>query len=51
VLTVHGSEPNKSDKDRMTYMNGFCRTKATTIYPDYLVNGNIIKSINPTKIP
>jgi len=51
VLTVHGSEPNKSNKDRMTYMNGFCRTKATKTYPDYLVNGDIIKSINPTKIP
>jgi ectoine hydroxylase-related dioxygenase (phytanoyl-CoA dioxygenase family) len=51
VLTVHGSEPNKSNKDRMTYMNGFCRTKATKTYPDYLVNGVIIKSINPTKIP
>jgi ectoine hydroxylase-related dioxygenase (phytanoyl-CoA dioxygenase family) len=51
VLTVHGSEPNKSNKDRMTYMNGFCRTKATKTYPDYLVNGGIIKSINPTKIP
>jgi ectoine hydroxylase-related dioxygenase (phytanoyl-CoA dioxygenase family) len=51
VLTVHGSESNKSDKDRMTYMNGFCRTKATTIYPDYLVNGELVKNINPTKIP
>jgi ectoine hydroxylase-related dioxygenase (phytanoyl-CoA dioxygenase family) len=51
VLTVHGSESNKSNKDRMTYMNGFCRTKATTTYPDYLVGGKLVKNINSTQIP
>jgi hypothetical protein len=50
-LKTRGSESNKSNKDLMTYMNGFCRTKATTIYPDYLVNGELVKNINPIKIP
>lgn len=51
VDTIHGSEPNTSDKDRMTYMNGFCRTKATKTYPDYLIKGEIIKKLNPGLIP
>lgn len=28
LLTVHGSEPNVSARDRMTYMNGFCAEAA-----------------------
>lgn len=51
VDTIHGSEPNTSDKDRMTYMNGYCRSKATTTYPDYLVDGKVIENINPKLIP
>lgn len=51
VDTIHGSEPNTSNSDRMTFMNGFCRTKATRTYPDYLVNGEIVKKINPSHIP
>lgn len=51
VDTIHGSEPNVSDSDRMTYMNGFCRTKATKTYPDYLINGEIVKNIDPRQIP
>jgi len=51
VLTVHGSERNNSNSDRMTYMNGFCRTKACSGYPHYLINGNIVPSIDPTMIP
>lgn len=51
VLSVHGSEPNESKKDRMTYMNGFCRSKSTKTYPDYLKNGEIIRNINVKLIP
>jgi ectoine hydroxylase-related dioxygenase (phytanoyl-CoA dioxygenase family) len=51
VLTVHGSEPNNSNSDRMTYMNGWCRTRATKTYPDYLMGGNVVKNIDPRKIP
>jgi len=51
VDTIHGSEPNTSDKDRMTYMNGFCRSKATTTYPDYLISGNVVDKLNPQLIP
>ena len=51
VKIVHGSEVNKSTGSRMTYMNGFCRTRSASAYPDYLVNGNIIKNIDPEKIP
>lgn len=51
VLSVHGSEPNQSKKDRMTYMNGFCRSKSTKTYPDYLKNGEIIRNINVNHIP
>lgn len=51
VMIVHGSEPNNSSSDRMTYMNGFCRTKATKTYPDYLVGGNVVDKIDVNKIP
>lgn len=51
VLTVHGSEPNESKKSRMTYMNGFCRSKSTKTYPDYLKNGEIIRNIDIKMIP
>jgi ectoine hydroxylase-related dioxygenase (phytanoyl-CoA dioxygenase family) len=51
VLTVHGSEANQSKKDRMTYMNGFCRAKASTKYPYYMINGNLIKDIDTSLIP
>ena len=51
VMIVHGSEPNNSSSDRMTYMNGFCRTKATKTYPDYLVNGKVVDKIDVNKIP
>lgn len=51
VMTVHGSESNNSNSDRMTYMNGFCRSKATTTYPDYLVSGKLVDKINPKLIP
>jgi len=51
VTVVHGSEPNHSNSDRMTYMNGFCRTKATRAYPDYLINGKVVERMNPQSIP
>ena len=51
VMIVHGSEENKSTRSRMTYMNGFCRTRSASTYPDYLVDGNIIEEIDPERIP
>jgi len=51
VMIIHGSEPNHSDKDRMTYMNGFCRTKSANTYPHYLIDSKIIKTIEPKLIP
>jgi hypothetical protein len=51
VMIVHGSEANTSDSSRMTYMNGFCRSKSTNGYPDYLVDGKIVKDIDPERIP
>lgn len=51
VMIVHGSEKNSSNSDRMTYMNGFCRTKAATKYPHYLINGTVVPNINPALIP
>jgi ectoine hydroxylase-related dioxygenase (phytanoyl-CoA dioxygenase family) len=51
VTIIHGSEPNTSNADRMTYMNGFCRSKSALAYPDYLINGKIVKHMNPKLIP
>ena len=51
VMVVHGSETNNSNSDRMTYMNGFCRTKAARTYPHYLINGKVVPNINPAMIP
>ena len=44
-------EQNESKKDRMTYMNGFCRSKSTKTYPDYLIDGEVINKIEITKMP
>lgn len=51
VLIVHGSERNNSNADRMTYMNGFCRTKAAKTYPHYLIGGEVVSKIDPKMIP
>lgn len=51
VMIVHGSELNNSSSDRMTYMNGFCRTKAANTYPHYLINGNVVPNIDSRMIP
>jgi ectoine hydroxylase-related dioxygenase (phytanoyl-CoA dioxygenase family) len=51
VMIVHGSEPNHSNSNRMTYMNGFCRTKACAAYPHYLIGGEVVPNIDPTMIP
>ncbi len=51
VKIVHGSEANASSKSRMTYMNGFCRTQSVSAYPDYLVKGNVVKNLDPDRIP
>jgi len=51
VMIVHGSEKNNSDSSRMTYMNGFCRTKAARTYPHYMIKGQVVPYINPAMIP
>jgi ectoine hydroxylase-related dioxygenase (phytanoyl-CoA dioxygenase family) len=51
VMIVHGSERNNSNSDRMTYMNGFCRTKAARAYPHYMIKGQVVPYINPAMIP
>ena len=51
VMIVHGSERNNSNSNRMTYMNGFCRTKATRSYPHYMIRGQVVSQINPAMIP
>lgn len=51
VMIVHGSEPNYSSQNRMTYMNGFCRAKAANRYPFYIKGGKIIREIDPKQIP
>lgn len=51
VMIVHGSEKNNSNSSRMTYMNGFCRTKAAKTYPHYIIGGKVVPKIDPTMIP
>lgn len=51
VMIVHGSERNNSNSSRMTYMNGFCRSKASAAYPHYMIGGKVIPNIDPTMIP
>jgi ectoine hydroxylase-related dioxygenase (phytanoyl-CoA dioxygenase family) len=51
VRIVHGSERNLSDQQRMTYMNGFCRTKAASSYPHYLINGSVIENMDSKLLP
>lgn len=51
VMIVHGSERNNSNSSRMTYMNGFCRTKAAKKYPHYLIEGKVVPKIDFTLIP
>jgi ectoine hydroxylase-related dioxygenase (phytanoyl-CoA dioxygenase family) len=51
VNIVHGSEPNFSLQDRMTYMNGFCRSQSVIGYPDYLRDGQIINSLDVSALP
>jgi ectoine hydroxylase-related dioxygenase (phytanoyl-CoA dioxygenase family) len=51
VMIVHGSEKNNSNSDRMTYMNGFCRTKAASTYPHYLIDGKVVSNLNARMIP
>lgn len=50
VDTVHGSEPNQSNSDRMTYMNGLARAEGCLDYPWYMKDGEV-QDIDPTLIP
>jgi ectoine hydroxylase-related dioxygenase (phytanoyl-CoA dioxygenase family) len=51
VMIVHGSDSNFSNADRMTYMNGFCKARATPTYPPYMIDGKVIERIDPRLIP
>lgn len=50
VLTVHGSEQNVSDRDRMTYMNGFAKAENCLDYPYYMKDGKVV-DLEPNLIP
>lgn len=50
VLTVHGSESNISDSNRMTYMNGLCKADNCLDYPWFMRKGNV-QDIEPHLIP
>ena len=51
VRIVHGSERNTSSTSRMTYMNGFCRSRCASTYPDYMIDGKVIPKLNARLIP
>lgn len=50
VLTIHGSEANISNTDRMTYMCGFCKSENCLDYPWYLKDGEL-QELDPKLIP
>lgn len=50
VMTVHGSEPNNSDRTRMTYMNGFAKADSAFDWPIYLKDGEV-QDADPKLIP
>jgi ectoine hydroxylase-related dioxygenase (phytanoyl-CoA dioxygenase family) len=50
VMTLHGSERNRSDRMRMTYMNGFAKADAALDWPHYLRGGRVV-DIDPSAIP
>jgi len=51
VNIIHGSEQNNSDRQRMTYMNGFAKTENASMYPHCLIKGKIVKNLDPNLIP
>lgn len=46
VMVVHGSEPNGSQRPRMTYMNGFARADCSRFNPLYMSQGRVIPVID-----
>lgn len=50
-LTVHGSEQNVSNHNRMTYMNGFARAENCLDYPWYMKDGKVVEKLNVREIP
>lgn len=46
VMIVHGSEPNLSQRPRMTYMNGFAKASCSKFNPVYLQGGKIVPQID-----
>ena len=52
VMAVHGSGKNLSHHSRMTYMNGFCRSKSCEAWPQYFdANGDAIHHPDVEDIP
>jgi ectoine hydroxylase-related dioxygenase (phytanoyl-CoA dioxygenase family) len=46
VMVVHGSDQNRSQLPRMTYMNGFARADCSRYNPPYLVNSQIVPNVD-----
>lgn len=45
VMVVHGSQKNRSNKSRMTYMNGFAKASSVSSeagFPTYMRNGQVL---------
>ncbi len=51
VLTVHGSTQNRSTTPRMTYMNGFARADASKHFPNYMIGGKVIDTLDIQAFP
>lgn len=51
LLAVPGSPRNESGMSRMTYMNGFCLSRHSANWPDYVVDGKVIVKANASAIP
>lgn len=41
-LTVHASYPGSKDGTRMYYMNGFAAASNASVWPDYMVSGQVV---------
>jgi len=50
-MTVHGSGQNKSNRSRMSYMNGFAKASACDGWPWYMEEGKLVTNADTDAIP
>ena len=50
LLVAHGSRSNISNRTRLTYMNGFCDSAASDVWPMFMKNNQLIE-LDPAMIP